>query len=150
VSKVGVRRYCACPFSAVIDLAEKALRQHPQMRVSPLSAVSENVETTAAVVDDHSDSVRRHDALLLAWRPDHPRLFPEFRGVLTARPKHRGVWLRLHGSYDPPLGFLGKAFDLVFGRAIARATMARLLAQLSAEIAAQYADTRARGRDVTA
>jgi hypothetical protein len=114
------------------------------MRVSPISAVSENVRATAAVVDDESDDVRRHDALLLAWRPDHPRLFPEFQGVLTARPKNRGVWLRLDGSYDPPLGFIGKVFDLVFGRAIARSTMARLLAQLSAEIATQYSGARAR------
>ena len=150
MSKVRVRRYCACPFSAVIGIAEKALQRHPRMRVSPISAVSENVKATMGVVEDHSDGVRRHDALLLAWRPDHPQLFPEFRGVLTVRPKSRGVWLRLQGSYDPPLGFLGKAFDLAFGYVIARATMARLLAQLTAEIEAQFADSVAHGRQVPA
>ncbi len=143
MSEVRVRRYCACPFSAVIEFAEKALRKSPQMRISPGYAVSENVKATAAVVDDRSDGVRRHDALLLAWRPDHRLLFPEFRGVLTARPRQRGVWLRLDGSYDPPLGFFGRAFDLVFGRAIVHATMARLLAQLGGEIEAQWADFRA-------
>ncbi len=134
MSEVRAARQCACPFSAVIEFAEKALHESPWMRVSPVSAVSENVKALAAIVDDRSDDVRRHDALLFAWKPDHRGMFPDFRGVLTARPSGRGVQLNLHGRYDPPFGMPGAIFDAVAGRHIARMTMRRVLDELSKQI----------------
>jgi hypothetical protein len=133
-TEVRVSRHCACPFSAVIDFAEKALHESHFMRVSPVPVISENVQTLAAVVDDRSDDVRRHDALLLAWKPNHRGMFPDFQGVLTARPSGRGAKLNLHGRYQPPLGLPGAIFDTVAGRHIARMTMGRVLDDLCKQI----------------
>lgn len=104
------------------------------MRVSPIPVVSENVKAAAAIVDDRSDDVRRHDALLLAWKPHHRGMFPDFQGVLTARPSGRGADLNLHGRYEPPLGLPGAIFDTVAGRHIARITMGRVLCDLCKQI----------------
>ena len=134
MSEVRVTRHCACPFSAVIEFAEKALQGSPWMRVSPVPAVSENVKALAMIVEDSSDDVRRHDALLLAWKPDHRGMFPDFRGALTARPSGRGVQLDLHGRYEPTFGRVGALFDIVAGRQIARMTMGRVLDDLSRQI----------------
>ena len=134
MSEVQVTHQCACPFSAVIEFAEKALNESRSMRVSPVPVVAETVHAMAAVVDDSSDDVRRHDALLLVWKPDHRGMFPDFQGVLTARPSGRGAELSLHGRYQPPLGLPGAIFDAVAGRHIARMTMGRVLADLCKEI----------------
>lgn len=144
--EIRVTRHCACPFSAVIDFAEKALHDSPWMRVSPVPVVSENVQAAAAVVDDRSDDVRRHDALLLAWKPNHRGMFPDFQGVLTARPSGRGAELTLHGRYQPPLGLPGAVFDAVAGRHIARVTMRRVLADLCTQIEQRWDAERAARR----
>ena len=134
MSEIRVTHHCACPFSAVIEFAEKALSESRWMRVSPVPVVAENVQAVAAVVDDRSDDVRRHDALLLAWKPNHRGMFPDFQGVLTARPSGRGAELSLHGRYQPPLGLPGAIFDSVAGRHIARLTMRRVLDDLCKQI----------------
>lgn len=131
-SKTTVRatRFVECPFSAVIDYAQEALRQRENITVSAIPAVGEHVHVAAQVSDDISDPVRRHDALLLAWRPFSP-LFPNFHGALTVRPKGRGAWLRIQGSYDPPFGIGGRIFDALVGRRIAELTLARLLREIA-------------------
>jgi len=86
MSDVRISRYCECPFSAVMDFAEKTLAQRQGMLVSPGPALAENVFHTTRLVDDRTDQSRGHDALLLAWKPEHSGIFPDFRGVLTVRP----------------------------------------------------------------
>jgi hypothetical protein len=141
VSTVRVKRYVACPFSATIEFAETALRRMKNLHVSPIEGLGERVISSAKIVDDSTDKSRRHDALLITWRPEH-RLFPDFKGTLTIRPRTRGTSVRLQGSYDPPFGVWGRAFDLVFGRAIAHRTLARLLAQLGADVEGQWDEFR--------
>lgn len=113
-----------CPFSGVIEFAEDALRSRQSI--------------TLATADDVSDRVRRHDALIVAWKPAIAFLFPDFRGALTVRPKGRGAWLRVQGSYEPPLGLFGRLFDAVFGQFIARLTLARLLAGVAREVECRW------------
>jgi hypothetical protein len=48
------------------------------------------------------------------------------------------VWLQLSGAYDPPYGALGKIFDLVAGRSIAKRTMHRLLDDFAGQIEAEF------------
>lgn len=134
MTTVRVAGYCNCPFSAVIEFAENALNARTEMRVPPGPSFSERVTFTSRSVDDRTDEVRRHDALLLAWKPKHRTLFPDFRGVLRARMQNRGVQLRLEGRYQPPFRSAGRLFDTLIGRKIARRTLQQLLDELTADI----------------
>lgn len=138
MTTVHAGKYVACPFSASIEYAENTLRDRHELVVSPGPQLGECVAVDAKVTDDLTDPVRRHDALLLAWQPKHLGLFPDFHGALTVRPKLRGSYLRLQGSYDPPAGFLGRLFDAVAGRFIATLTMRRLLNQIGGAVEAQW------------
>lgn len=145
MSRVRVTSYCECPFSTAIELAQLALREKGHMQVSPVPAVAETVFHSTKIVDDGSDRSRLHDALLLAWKPEHSAAFPDFRGILTVRPKDRGVWMRLQGSYDPPFGVAGKIFDFVAGNRIAARTARRLLDQVVEDVEAKWSAARRNG-----
>jgi hypothetical protein len=138
MSTLIVQRTVDCPFSATIEFAENALARRPEIRVSPQPPLGESVQVAAKSVRDLSDAARSHDALLIAWTPRHA-IFPRFHGFLSVRPKKRGSRLRLHGRYDAPGGTIGKIFDAIAGRAIARATVRHLLDDLAADIETQYA-----------
>ena len=143
-TRVHATRYVDCPFSAVIEYVDEALRRRIDLAVSPAPLLSARVRMRLRVVDDLTDPVRRHDALLVAWRPAMPRLFPAFRGALTVRPKGRGAWLRIRGSYQPPFGTLGRLFDAVAGRTLALRTLDRLLQEIVLEVEAAWQTFRAR------
>jgi hypothetical protein len=138
MTQVQVRRFVACPFSAAIEFAEKAANNRSGFSVSPSLPIGERVDFTTASTPDRSDATRKHDALLIAWKPQTRGMFPDFRGVLTVRPKDAGVSLQLSGSYEPPYGPAGKVFDLAFGRAIAMRTMRHLLNTFANDIEAEY------------
>jgi hypothetical protein len=125
-----------------MEFAQLSLKEHGRMQVSPVSTVAENVSHTTKLVDDSTDGTRLHDALLLAWKPDHNMALPDFRGVLTVRPKDRGVWMRLQGSYDPPFGLAGKIFDALAGNRIASRTMQRLLDHIIEDVEAKCSAAR--------
>jgi len=132
--KLTIRRFVACPFSATIDFAEEALAESPEIEVSPVEGLGERVDVASVVVEDKSDTVRKHDALQIAWRPQHRGLYPDLRGVLTVRPEHRGSDLILAAEYRPPFGLPGRAFDAVVGRFLAHRTLHRFLEHLGARI----------------
>ncbi len=144
MSEVRVTHYCECPFSSAIGFAQRALRER-HIQVSPVETVAENVAHATKVVDDRTDRSRLHDALLLVWKPEHRGLFPDFTGVLTVRPKDRGVWMRLQGRYTPPFGVAGKLFDMVAGERIAERTARRLLDGLITEVEAKWSAARRNG-----
>jgi hypothetical protein len=139
MTKVRAARYVECPFSAALEFAEKAARRRDGLYVTPSPPLGERVQVAVTTTDDSTDEARKHDALLIAWRAQTKGVFPDFHGVLTVRPRHRGVSLRLDGQYEPPYGAAGKAFDLVAGRAIAIQTMRHFLNDLAADIEAEYA-----------
>jgi hypothetical protein len=65
-------------------------------------------------------------------------LFPHFEGTLTVTPNGRGACeLRLQGSYDPPLGLLGKGLDATVLRGAAERALRRFLEWLATEIRAR-------------
>jgi hypothetical protein len=145
MSEVRVTSYCDCPFSTAMEFAQLSLKERGRMQVSPVSAVTENVSHATKLVDDGTDGTRTHDALLLAWKPDHNTTLPDFRGVLTVRPKDRGVSMRLQGNYDPPFGLPGKIFDALAGNRIASRTMQRLLNRVIQDVEAKWSAARRNG-----
>ncbi|HEY5341534.1 MAG TPA: hypothetical protein VIK27_10945 [Candidatus Aquilonibacter sp.] len=97
----------SCPFSAAIERAEIVLRR---------------AHFNVLVVEDFTDTVRRHDAVEFRW---HPRLalFPGAQALLTVRPHApEGTQLQLSIVYVPPLGVVGAWFEAAIGRHIAWGT----------------------------
>jgi hypothetical protein len=73
------------------------------------------------------------------WTPQSG-LYPEFEGELTVRADetYETSRLELRGSYRPPGGIAGAAFDLVAGGRIASATAQALLRGIGDEMEAHY------------
>jgi hypothetical protein len=141
VSTVRASRLVDCPFSAVIEFTEAALRNRTHIVLSPAAPLAQRADVTTEISDDRSDQARKHDALLIAWRPGLA-LFPNFRGVLTARPEGRGASLRIEGTYEPPFGIAGRIFDAIAGRRIAALTLTRLLRALSDDVERRWQEER--------
>jgi hypothetical protein len=126
-----------CPFSVAIEMMERALRDRHDIIVSPMRGVRERVHVGWAIVEDLTDECRRHDALTIYWTPEH-RTYPAFSGTLTVRPHFRDVHVRITGQYDPPLGGIGRMFDRMAGRHIARLTLRRLIRDLTRDAESRY------------
>jgi hypothetical protein len=76
--------------------------------------------------------------LVLAWDP-RDQSVPRFEGTLSCAPAEPGkTIITLEGTYTPPLGVAGKAFDLVVGNKIAAATAQALLADIKAFVESDY------------
>jgi hypothetical protein len=77
----------------------------------------------------------------VAWTPEEAGPYPDFAGELIVRADdtYRGAVLELHGDYSPPMGTVGRAFDLVLGAKIAVATARALLEQIRSHLDARYA-----------
>jgi hypothetical protein len=138
MTKVREKRFVACPFSAAVEFAERAANRHRDLYLTPGPPLGERVSFAVAATEDSSDETRKHDALLIAWRPQTRGLFPDFRGVLTVRPQRAGVVLQIDGEYEPPFGLPGKIFDFIIGRAIAHRTMRNLLDYIAQSIQREY------------
>jgi hypothetical protein len=79
----------------------------------------------------------------VVWRPVHGGgMIPSFSGRLSfaAAESAESCQLSLEGSYTPPLGLVGAAFDVVFGHAIARATAQRLLKNIAQDLEIMHRD----------
>ena len=76
----------------------------------------------------------------VTWTPHGGGLFPTFSGTLTVRADED--WnvsaIELKGTYEPPLGAAGKAFDMLLGSRLATATAKALLAQIGDRLMAHY------------
>jgi hypothetical protein len=88
----------------------------------------------AAVDPMHFDQPWR-----IHWTPESG-LYPQFEGELTVRADetYETSRLELRGSYTPPGGIAGAAFDWVAGARIASSTARALLRHLGDEMEARY------------
>jgi hypothetical protein len=77
------------------------------------------------------------------WEPAGGGPFPRFHGTLVATndENYESFSLVLDGSYEPPLGAGGAAFDVALGHRIAIATARNLLAEVRDGIEKAYAAT---------
>ncbi len=75
----------------------------------------------------------------LHWEPQSG-LYPQFDGELTVRADetYQSSLLELRGSYRPPGGALGAAFDWAAGARIATATARELLKRIGSEMESRY------------
>jgi uncharacterized membrane protein len=86
----------------------------------------------------------------IRWKPQSGP-YPEFEGELTVRADetYETARLELRGSYRPPGGIAGAAFDLVAGGRIASATAQALLRRIGDEMEAHYQHDERAKRDQT-
>ena len=67
----------------------------------------------------------------VSWAPKDGGPYPTFAGTLSVAEDAAG-WSRIeiHGTYSPPFGIAGAAFDAAIGHRIAQGTASELLAEL--------------------
>lgn len=82
---------------------------------------------------------RGYEGIAFEWEPEGGGPFPSFNGTLILRPHSGQTELELKGSYTPPLGEIGAAFDAVVGNKIARTTIRILLENLKAALEEEFA-----------
>lgn len=69
-----------------------------------------------------------------------PSLFPHMRGTLRVYPlSSHETQLEFEGTYDPPLGLFGDAFDAVVGHRIAEACVLRFVTDVAAQLRLELA-----------
>ncbi|MBV8197075.1 MAG: hypothetical protein JO263_02990 [Candidatus Eremiobacteraeota bacterium] len=145
MSQLLERRFVGCPY----HLAQEYLAQMIGPKVSsppaPLTLtlslpgaelIKEVVVTYGAAIDRmHFDEPWK-----VHWKPKAGP-YPEFDGELTVRADetYSSSQLELQGSYRPPGGALGAAFDVAVGSRIARATAQALLERLGSAMESRYA-----------
>jgi hypothetical protein len=72
---------------------------------------------------------------------DHPQLFPSFDGAFEVRHGPLGSELCLVGSYQPPLGSVGRFADGVIGHQVVMASLEAVLTRAAERLAGLIADT---------
>lgn len=125
------KRDVRCPFSATIELIEHLHASGAEHRVGPFSAIRTRVQCEIAEVPDRTDETRIHEALQLHWKTPSRMPLPVMSGLITVRPSAPATELRMEGTYEPPLGALGRLFDRIIGRYVAQRTVDRFLDELA-------------------
>ncbi len=145
MSQLLERRVVRCPY----HLAQRFLADSVGPRAQPgvatrleLTVPGLGVELTKSVVARFSpstDPMHFDQPWKLHWDPKSGP-YPEFDGELTVRADetYQSSLLELRGSYRPPGGALGAAFDWAAGSRIATATAQELLKRIGNEIESRY------------
>ena len=83
--------------------------------------------------------------LPISWQSaHHPRLFPLMNGVLTLYPLTSSeTQVDFLGQYEPPLGGVGSALDVIVGHRIAEACVHRLIRDVAHHLRTQLARQKA-------
>ena len=131
VRAVSLQEHAACPFSIAHEYAVEYLRRaeagedEAVIRV-PIAflpgLIRRRVAITFGLHDDVAEGGRSHDEIRLRWSAGMPCL-PDFRGTLRFRIAGTETDVLVDGSYRIPFGALGRAFDNLAGRHIARASL---------------------------
>ncbi len=143
MSELLERRVLRCPY----HLAQGYLARIVSVRTaSPgtltLTAALPGAELVKEVVvtyDAATDPMHFDQPWRLHWKPKSGP-YPEFDGELTVRAdeNYESSLLELQGSYRPPGGAFGAAFDAAIGGRIATATAQALLQRIGAELETAY------------
>jgi hypothetical protein len=127
-------RVRADPRALIAASAGSAYRygERLSLRLTPLS----NHPTLGKLVDiDLADPYEREDRLVIPmhwWAPGATRLYPHLDGDLEFAPLgSMSTQITLMGSYDPPLGFVGRRADVMLLHRVAEASIRSFLTRLA-------------------
>jgi hypothetical protein len=122
-----------CPFSVSAEYASEYLKEAEgggNGAVLHAGPLGHRVTVCFGLRTDVTESGRSHDEILLRWSAGSAWL-PDFVGTLRIRIENASTRLVLDGSYAPPGGPLGRLFDAIAGRRIARATAEDVLRRVA-------------------
>lgn len=96
-------------------------------------------KTVVATFAADADPMHFDQPWRVHWKPQAGP-YPEFDGELTVRADetYQSSLLELRGSYRPPGGIIGAAFDWAAGARIATATARELLERIGSKMEARY------------
>ena len=125
------------PGSVVEELGERRFAARVGFR-APASRISKRVELTVGTPAEEGQWL----VVPLSWRATGPaQLFPVLDGKLTIQPlgPHSSK-LTLSGTYEPPLGALGRGIDEAVLHNVADATISDFVQEVAARLAELAAD----------
>ena len=102
------------------------------VKVAGIEIGKEIIVDVKSYVDVESQFERK-TTVRLEWKAaDAPQLFPTMKAQLHVYPiTGSETQLDFQGEYDPPLGLLGKAIDVVIGHRIADATVHHFVSEVA-------------------
>ena len=126
-SIVRAERIADCPFSIAAEYAANFLERdagEPKRFTVRLGTFRRRVTFSSGVHYGVGDGARGQNEIHFAWSA-RSRWLPNLSGVLRlAIASYRETQIVLAGTYEPPLGPLGRLFDMALGRRLAAATAA--------------------------
>jgi hypothetical protein len=155
MTALHLRRPVACPAAQAPPYLERFFAQHAQDDVAvvtlrapialpgfPDVALSRDCEVRLRRRDGRAAMIAVYD---VSWEAAGGGPFPQFRGTLSAPndEDYDSCFLALDGTYEPPLGLAGAAFDAVLGHAIAQTTGNDLLERIAGYLEESYRETEA-------
>jgi hypothetical protein len=87
------------------------------------------------------DEQNLNDVIQISWQPEGGGPYPSFAGTLVTWAEHdpKQSFIEIDGTYAPPLGVAGEAFDEGLGHAIATRTAQTLLEDIARAISDRFA-----------
>jgi len=77
-----------------------------------------------------------NDTFFVDWEPSGEGPYPTFSGTMNvyAESDPRESRLEIDGTYEAPGGMIGKIFDILIGRRMARASLADLVERIASDL----------------
>ncbi len=146
MSSLYQSRRVACTYSRAQQLLEENLAKdvsEGRPRRTPLRARlgGREIERDVAIVYGRATDPMHFDRpWSVHWQPADGGPYPSFDGTLTVRADedYGTCALELMGSYDPPFGVAGRAFDSIAGSRIANASARDYLRRIAERLETQY------------
>jgi hypothetical protein len=138
--------YVACPSAQAKHHLAEFFREHSvdgavrlMLRVPPAKAEGVTLEREVEATLTPAVFADAIEAFVVHWTPVAGP-YPTFDGTLRAREDERyeSFILELEGSYEPPFGLVGAAFDAIVGRHLAQATARALLDDIAQSVEDQF------------
>jgi hypothetical protein len=146
MSDLHEKAFVKCPYHLAQGYLEEDMRERAALPASrtitlrvPLGG-GDLAKDVSVTVGPGVDPMHFDQPWKIHWTPKGGGPYPDFDGELTVRAdeNYTSAFLELRGTYRPPGGPLGAAFDHVAGAHIATATAKALLAELARNMEARY------------
>lgn len=137
------RRFVLCPYNLaqgyLADIVGRRTGTRGPLTLTLALPGAELLKEVVVTYDAAVDPMHFDQPWHAHWTPKAGP-YPDFDGELTVRADetYASCLLELQGSYRPPGGALGAAFDRTVGHHIAKATAQALLQRIGAELEARY------------
>ncbi len=145
MAELSESRVVRCPYNLAKGYLAKALAPRiesgkPERLTLTATIAGGTLEKDVLVTfGAATDPMHFDEPWRIQWKPDGGP-YPQFDGELTVRADedYTSSQLELKGTYDPPGGTLGAAFDWALGSRIASHTGQALLARIGGEMESRY------------